>query len=121
MALARERALVDHLTDQLKQALVGDLGPGTALGECDDDAAWVPERGRVAGVDRRARRVEDVAHPLARDVELHGYLGRFRGGIESPPFWAAAPSTPFSSVSSPTLRSASLSLRSSGCSGRALR
>jgi hypothetical protein len=51
MAFTRERALVDDLTDQLQQPLVGDLRSRPTLGEPDHDAGFVVDRGRLAGVD----------------------------------------------------------------------
>src|SRR4029450_5094997 len=57
---------------------------------------------------------EHPAHYRQRQLVLHGYLGRFAGGIWSPLFSAAARRISFSMVSWPILRSASLSWRSSG-------
>ena len=81
MAFARERALIDHLADDHQELLVGQLRPRSAFGEGDHNPGVVTHGGRLARVDRRARRVQDIAHSLAGHAQLHGYLGRFLGGI----------------------------------------
>ncbi len=109
VALAGERARVDHLADENEELSVRQLRSRPALGEGDHHAVVVAHGGGFACVDRRARRRQDVAHSRAGTVELPRYLGRFLGGIWSRLFRAAARRISLSIVSSPIFRSASLS------------
>jgi hypothetical protein len=82
VALAGERAVVEHLADQGEQLLVIDR-PGRARPSQRDHV--VAARSGAAGVDGRARCAEHRAHRRERGGELHGYRGRFFGGILQPP------------------------------------
>src|SRR5215213_10840967 len=105
-ALAGERRAGQHLTDQPHQLLVACRRHWTV-------AAWLVAS-TAAGIDRGAGRAQHPAPHREGQAVLHGYLGRFAGGIWSPRFSAAAPSTSCSRVSWPILGSACFSARSSG-------
>jgi hypothetical protein len=106
VALASERRGDQHLVDQPEQVAVADRGCRTRPDR--------PGRMSATSVERGAGRAKHPAHHRHRQLGLHGYLGRFAGGIWSPLVSDAARRISFSMVSCPILRSACLSARSSG-------
>jgi hypothetical protein len=78
VALASERRVGQHGADQPDQLLVTDRRHRTG-------SAWLPA-GPPTGVDGRPGRTQHPAHHRHAKVVLHGYLGRFAGGICGPLF-----------------------------------
>jgi hypothetical protein len=81
--LSGEGCGVQDLADQLDQVAIADrggrTGPATGTG------------GGAAGVEAGARRSEHPAHHGHWSLGGHGYLGRFAGGICSPPLFGGGP------------------------------
>jgi hypothetical protein len=96
VALASERRGDQHLVDQPEQVAVADRGCRTRPDR--------PGRMSATSVERGAGRAKHPAHHRHRQLGLHGYLGRFAGGIWSPLVSDAARRISFSMVSCPILR-----------------
>jgi hypothetical protein len=83
VALAGEQRAGPDSADQHDQLIVTDHGRRSR--------SWRPPRPAAPGVHRGAVRAQHPAHRRDRPLLLHGYLGRFAGGICSPLFFGRRP------------------------------
>jgi hypothetical protein len=91
VTLTGERRGDQDLADQAEQLLVADWWHRSGTARPPTDTA--------AGVNRGAGRVQHPADHGQWQLAVHGYLGRFAGGIWTPLFSAAARRISFSMVS----------------------